>query len=127
VAFEDTDGSILRSLLAEKYLYVHGHRATICKWKQRQPLHKDNLKVTTPEQTSESGSSKDEDEEDVEITLTPQPSKDTEQPSTSSGSLRETTTTAQTSQSNTNTVKTKATIRQPNPPCNAKGKACKVM
>jgi hypothetical protein len=51
VAFEDPDGSLLRSLLAEKYLYIHGHRATIRKWKQQQPSCKVSLKATAPAQT----------------------------------------------------------------------------
>ena len=34
MAFEDPDGSVRRSLLANKYLYVHGARAKVSRWKE---------------------------------------------------------------------------------------------
>jgi hypothetical protein len=124
VAFEDPDGSLLQSLLAEKYLYVHGHRATICKWKQRQPSRKDNLKATTAAQTADSGSSDDKDDEDIEIQLTTQPTQVTSQPAGPSRQPRDNTAQAQTTQQTTSNPAT--ATRRPNPPHNAKGKARKV-
>jgi hypothetical protein len=122
VAFEDLDGSKLKSLLAEKYLYIHGHWATICKWKQRQPICKDTSKPTTPEQPSRSRSNKDEDDEDVEIHLTPQPPTEN-QPAGTSSTLSSAKSTAPTQSSKpANQIKP----RPPNPPCNIKGKTCKV-
>ncbi|KAI0284801.1 hypothetical protein BC826DRAFT_1109529 [Russula brevipes] len=40
VAFEDPDGSLAKSLLAEKHLYAFGARATVKRWKQRPPKSK---------------------------------------------------------------------------------------
>ena len=37
MAFEDPDGSIRRSLLANKFLYIHGTRAKVTRWKE--PSH----------------------------------------------------------------------------------------
>ncbi|KAH9174379.1 hypothetical protein EDB89DRAFT_1952586 [Lactarius sanguifluus] len=37
VAFEDPDGTVARSLLAGKVLFIFGSCATLRKWKQRQP------------------------------------------------------------------------------------------
>jgi len=61
VAFEDPDGSKLKTLLAERYLYLFGNRATIKKWKHAnvkpnksyadQPMPKANTNYTTPTQS----------------------------------------------------------------------------
>jgi hypothetical protein len=40
VAFEDPDGSKLKAMLVERYLYIFGTRATMKKWKHRPPIHK---------------------------------------------------------------------------------------
>ncbi|KAI0284174.1 hypothetical protein BC826DRAFT_1109813 [Russula brevipes] len=40
MAFEDPDGSLAKSLLAEKHLYAFGARATVKRWKQRPPKSK---------------------------------------------------------------------------------------
>ena len=44
VAFEDLDGSKLKSLLAERYLYAFGNRCSVRKWKQRKTTNKDKAK-----------------------------------------------------------------------------------
>ena len=44
VAFEDPDGSKLKMLLVERYLYTFGNRATIMKWKYHQKINKDKSK-----------------------------------------------------------------------------------
>jgi hypothetical protein len=66
VAFEDTDGSILRALLAEHYLYAFGNRATVKKWKYRQANHKDTSDNTA---TKHPEGGDHTDEEDVETYL----------------------------------------------------------
>ena len=68
VAFEDPDGSKAKALLATKYLYAFGTRATVRKWKQRTIKSK-----TTPSKLNV------DSEEDVDIildheTATPVPS-----------------------------------------------------
>jgi hypothetical protein len=122
VAFEDPDGSKLKSLLVEKYLYIHSHQATIRKWKQRQPIRKDTSKPTTPEQPSGSGSNKDKDNEDIETYLTPQPPTENQPASTSSTPSAAKSTAPTQSSKPANQIKP----RPPNPPHNAKGKTCKV-
>ena len=44
VAFEDPDGSKLKALLAEHYLYIFGNRASVKKWKHHQKNNKDKAK-----------------------------------------------------------------------------------
>jgi len=56
-AFEDPDGSRLKSLLTARYLYAFGTRSTVKKWKQRTTKHK---------LTSRSDDIESEDEDDVE-------------------------------------------------------------
>src|SRR5205807_44379 len=41
VAFEDQDGNKLKALPADRYLYIYGNRASVKKWKYRQPINKD--------------------------------------------------------------------------------------
>ena len=68
VAFEDPDGSKLKQILAERYLYIFGHRALVKKWKYRQPKTKDNSKSTAVKHTQDGDTP---DEEDIDITSTP--------------------------------------------------------
>jgi hypothetical protein len=68
VAFEDPDGGKLRALLAERYLYIYGTRASIKKWKQRQNKNKDNSKSQAAEQPQDGNESSND--EDIEFTLT---------------------------------------------------------
>jgi hypothetical protein len=42
LAFEDPDGSKLKALLAERYLYIYSNRVSVKKWKQHQNSNKDN-------------------------------------------------------------------------------------
>ena len=49
VAFEDPDGSKLKALLAECYLYAYGNRCSVKKWKQRKPINKDKANSNTAE------------------------------------------------------------------------------
>ena len=44
VAFEDPDGSKLKVLLVERYLYIYGNRASVKKWKQHPNNNKDKSK-----------------------------------------------------------------------------------
>ena len=70
VAFEDPDGTKLKAILTDRYLYAFGTRIAVKKWKYCQNKHKVNSKQNAAKhnQDSEEG-----DEEDIEITLTPQP------------------------------------------------------
>ena len=70
VAFEDPDGSKLKTLLAERYLYAFGIRATVKKWKYRQKINKEASKKQADQHDQGSEATTD-DEEDVEISLTP--------------------------------------------------------
>jgi hypothetical protein len=66
VAFEDPDGSKLKTLLADRYLYAFGTRTSIKKWKQCPKTTKDK----SPKQTSKHSKAGSSDtEEDVEIIL----------------------------------------------------------
>ena len=47
LAFEDPDGSKLKTLLAERYLYFYGNRASVKKWKQRPNNNKDKSDPNT--------------------------------------------------------------------------------
>ena len=47
LAFEDPDGSKLKTLLAERYLYFYGNRASVKKWKQRPNNNKDKSEPNT--------------------------------------------------------------------------------
>jgi hypothetical protein len=67
LAFEDPDGGKLRALLAERYLYIFGTRASVKKWKQRQNNTKDKAKVQADQHSQ--GSEVSDDEEDVEINI----------------------------------------------------------
>jgi ATP-dependent exoDNAse (exonuclease V) beta subunit len=67
LAFEDPDGGKLRALLAERYLYVFGTRATVKKWKQRQNSTKEKSKTQADQHLQ--GSDVTDEDEDVEITL----------------------------------------------------------
>ena len=49
VAFEDPDGSKLKVLLAECYLYIFGNRASVKKWKQCHNNNKDKSKPHSAE------------------------------------------------------------------------------
>ena len=51
VAFEDPDGENLKSLLAVRYLYALGTRATVKKWKQRTHSRKQTSKNNTPDES----------------------------------------------------------------------------
>ena len=73
VAFEDPDGSKLKALLAEQYLYVFGIRATVKKWKYRQTSNKETTEKQA-DQHNQGGDTTDDDE-DVEITLTASPDR----------------------------------------------------
>jgi hypothetical protein len=44
LAFKDLDGSKLKALLAECYLYIYSNRASVKKWKQRQNNNKGKSK-----------------------------------------------------------------------------------
>jgi hypothetical protein len=118
LAFEDPDGSKLRALLMERYLYVHGQRATIRKWKQRQPQHKDKASKNTVTHTNDDESShSSSDEEDIAIQLHPLPNTEDPLPASDSpiGLIP-------TATSNTARKSHEATARPPNPPRNAKDK-----
>jgi hypothetical protein len=73
VAFKDPDSSKLKAILAEHYLYIHSHRASICKWKYHQPKHKEHAKEAATPHSMHGESVPDDNEEDIEIQLTPMP------------------------------------------------------
>jgi len=66
MAFEDPDGSKLKMLLAERYLYVFGNRASVKKWKQHRKITKvhSNTHTATYNQGSDV-----EDNKDIDNTL----------------------------------------------------------
>jgi len=68
VAFEDPDGSKVKTLLAERYLYAFGNRASIKKWKYRPQKTKDKSGTNVVEHDQDDDPS---DDEDAEITLAP--------------------------------------------------------
>ena len=70
VAFEDPDGSKLKVLLAERYLYALGNRASVLKWKYHQKNPKGKSKSTASEHSSAGDT---DDDEDVNQLLTQQP------------------------------------------------------
>ena len=59
----------MKALLAERYLYAFGNRATVKKWKYRLKKNKDTSNTNADEHDQASDSNVDE--EDVEITLQP--------------------------------------------------------
>jgi hypothetical protein len=77
VAFEDPDRSKLRMILAERYLYIHGHRASVHKWKYHQQISKDPAQSAAVPHTTDSVATPDDnnedDDADVEIQLMPTP------------------------------------------------------
>jgi hypothetical protein len=46
-AFEDPDGTVIKTLLTEKHLYAFGARVTVKRWKQRPPKPKTPLPLPT--------------------------------------------------------------------------------
>jgi hypothetical protein len=71
VAFEDPDGTKLKTLLAERYLFAFGNRATVKKWKYRLKITKDTSSNNADKHDQASVVS--DDEEDVELTLREMP------------------------------------------------------
>ena len=61
VAFEDPDGSKLKVLLAEHYLYALSNRASVLKWKYHQKNSKGKSKSNTSEHSSAGDTNDDED------------------------------------------------------------------
>jgi hypothetical protein len=68
VAFEDPDGAKLKTLLADKYLFLFGNRVAVKKWKQRRKVNKETACDNAIEHTSDGDLL---DEEDVKNTLQP--------------------------------------------------------
>ena len=68
VASEDPDGSKVKTLLAERYLYAFGNRASIKKWKYRPQKTKDKSGTNVVKHDQDDDPS---DDEDAEITLAP--------------------------------------------------------
>jgi hypothetical protein len=69
VAFEDPDGSRLKTMLAEHYLYINGTRATVKKWKHHPPNCKDNSKTPATQHTMDGNSTSEDNKEEVMIQL----------------------------------------------------------
>jgi len=67
VAFEGPDGSKAKTLLAERYLYAFGNRASTKKWKYRLQQTKDKSKTNIVEHDQDDDPP---DDEDVESTFT---------------------------------------------------------
>ena len=67
VAFEDPDGSKLKVLLAEHYLYTLGNRVSVLKWKYHQANSKAKSKSTA---SKHSNVGEDNDNKDVDTLLT---------------------------------------------------------
>jgi len=65
VAFEDPDSSKLKVLLAERYLYVFGNRASVLKWKQHQKNSKGKSKSTAGKHPDASDGNDDKDIEQL--------------------------------------------------------------
>jgi len=61
VAFEDPDGSKLKTILAECYLYACSMRASVKKWKYRQNITKDNSEHPAVTHTQDRDNNSEED------------------------------------------------------------------
>ena len=72
VAFEDPDGSKLKMLLAERYMYALGNRATVLKWKYHLKNSKGNSKSNTGKHPNTGDSDDDEDVDQLLLTLVPE-------------------------------------------------------
>jgi hypothetical protein len=70
VAFEDPDGSKIKAMLADRYLYVFGTRATVKKWKHRPRIRKDTLQTPATQQTADGDSASEDDEVEIVTQLT---------------------------------------------------------
>ena len=70
VAFEDPDGSKLKTILAERYLYACGMRASVKKWKYCQNNTKDKSKDPTTMHT-QGGDNNGEEDTDHSQTMPP--------------------------------------------------------
>ena len=68
VAFEDPDGSKLKAMLAERYLYIYGNRASVQKWKHHQKINKDKSDSNT---TKHNQGNDPNGKEDTKATLSP--------------------------------------------------------
>jgi hypothetical protein len=111
VASEDPDGSKLKTMLAERCLYIFDHRATVKKWKHRRNITKGTSKENSIEYPQDVDR---RDDEDVEITITP-----AAQPSNPTLPINEESKTSPPASGPLNTSKA---TRTPNPPRKAKGK-----
>ena len=61
VAFEDPDGTKMKALLTERYLYAFGNRCSVKKWKYRLNKPKDNSNNTAEEHNQDSDSNHEEE------------------------------------------------------------------
>jgi hypothetical protein len=120
VAFEDPAGSKLKAILAEQYLYIHGHRASIRKWKYHQPKHKEHAKETAAPHPMDGKSVPDDDEENIKFQLTPMPPAQSAVPSMPQKATSGTTTV--TSNINCSKPPTIAATQPPNPPRSTRAK-----
>src|SRR5712691_9321025 len=77
VAFEDPDGTKVKVLLAERYLFAFGNRASVKKWKYRltQPKHTAKTSIVKPHQDDEPT-----DDEEVETMTTTPANRPTDTP-----------------------------------------------
>jgi hypothetical protein len=70
VAFEDPDGSRLKAMLAEHYLYIFGTRATIKRWKHHPPICKGTAQNPAAQHTAGNDSALEDDKDEVATHLT---------------------------------------------------------
>jgi hypothetical protein len=73
VAFEDPDGSKLKAMLMECYLYVFRTRATMKKWKHHPIIHKETTQKPTAQHTAGNESALKDDKVEVVTQLTQTP------------------------------------------------------
>jgi hypothetical protein len=70
VVFEDPDGSKLKMMLAEHYLYIFSTRATVKRWKHHLHACKDTAKNPAAQHTTDNDSALEDNKEEVIMQLT---------------------------------------------------------
>jgi hypothetical protein len=123
VAFEVQDGSKLKTLLDERYLYCFSSQASVKKWKQCRKSTKDNSSQQADQHTQGCNVQDSDDNEDIEIQLTQEPITETCcMPDASSFQFEYTTIPSSQLEFSFSNLPLAPERQPPNPPCNAKGK-----
>jgi hypothetical protein len=73
VVFEDPDGSKLKAILAERYLYIFGTRATVKKWKHHPPIRNNTAQNPNAQYTTGNDLALEDNKDEVITHLTQTP------------------------------------------------------